>query len=355
MILTLVLLAVLGEDSFYRATALDRDGHPDQAADVYRSITEGPFADDALLELGRLLEEKLGDPVAAATTYERLAHEHPESRLAGRARRRAETLRQALGPDGRAAPAVAELNAILLGSAGEPREELVTRMEKLLAAWPDFPDAPRALVWMGNTLADLGRRDEALARYEAARTRFPTSEWAPRAARAEADLRLVLGDLGGAERLYATLPDADARESGLGRVAAARGRARWELLAWLVLGTSAVAAVVATRRAAGSFRTLLRPPIEVIFLLPFALLFIAAASSENVSMTRAVVGVCGGGLVCAWLSGVSLQAARPARGTRVMVTALLAASSIAAICYISIVRAGLHDFLVETLRFGPER
>ncbi len=359
MLLVLVLAAIAGEQEFYRAAALERDGRSAEAAEVYRSITEGPFADDALAELARLLEERLADPVAAAGAYERLVREFPESRLATRARRRAEALRAALGPDPRAVPAVAELSSILLGSAGRPREESIARMEALLAQWPDLPETPRALFWLGGALLEDGRRDEALVRLREAQRRFPGIPWAARAARAEGDLLLDLGDLDGAERAYASLPDEDGRRAALTRVATARGRRQRATLGWIVVGLGALAAVVETRRVSGRFRPLLRPPIEAIYFMPMAVLFVIAAATENVAMTRAVTWICVGGLVTAWLSGATLEAARaagrPVRGTRAIVHALVAATAMVAVCYISCVEAGIVDFLLETLRFGPER
>src|SRR5262249_54048894 len=113
VIAALVMLAVLdASGEFYRGTDLERDGRDAEAAEVMRRIVAeaptDPFADDALFELARLEEEKLGDPAGAARDYRRLAHDYPDSRLAVRAQRRAEALGRELGPEGAAAEAAAE-------------------------------------------------------------------------------------------------------------------------------------------------------------------------------------------------------------------------------------------------------
>jgi len=77
------------ESAFYAAAALERDGRPAEAVEALLALVERDpgdlFADDALLESARILEERLADPVRAAALYERLARDYPASRLATRA------------------------------------------------------------------------------------------------------------------------------------------------------------------------------------------------------------------------------------------------------------------------------
>lgn len=363
------------EAEFYRGANLVRDGRHEEAAALFRALAErspgDPFADDALAELARLEEEKLLDPVAALSTYERLLRDYPQSRLAGRARHRAEALRAALGPDGRNAAAVAEWNAILYGFASRPRAESIARAEKLLAEYPDFAAAPRVTYWLG-TQHELERRhDEALARYREVQRRWPESEWAVRARRGEGDVYLERGELDAAEKVYrslATVAGDDAAERRIAEEALARvHRARWlrraQLAAHAVLAILLVLAAATARAVAGSWRTALRalrrPPAEVVYLAPVLALFVAAALTDHETLYRAVAQVAGGGLAVAWLSGALLEAARARFGRvtprRAFAHAVAAALAVVCLVYVAVTREDLIGRLVETFRHGPER
>jgi len=346
------------ESAFYAAAALERDGRPAEAVEALLALVERDpgdlFADDALLESARILEERLADPVRAAALYERLARDYPASRLATRAQRRAEALRAALGPGGAHAREVAEMNAILIGFPTRSREESIARMEKLLASSPEFPDAPRAMLWLGTTLEGGGRRDEALARYREVRRRWPDGEWAARAARAEGDLLLARDELDAAEAAYRAL-SGEARDAMLTRVAVERGRGRLAVAAWIVLALAVAAALAVVWRRAGGLRPLIRPPAEVLYLLPVALLLAAAGLTENEALARAIAFVCAGGLVITWLSGAALEAARPVGRARLASHLVVVALAVAAVVYLAVSRERLIDFILETVRFGPER
>ena len=344
---------------FYRGTNLERDGKDAEAAEVFRQIVAtapgDPFADDALFELARLEEERLGDPAEAARDYQRLARDYPQSRLATRAQRRAEALAKELGAGGPAnADAAAEWGRIFYGFAGRPRAETIQRVEEFLARHPDFPDLGHATYWLATLLGAEGRVADALVRLRDVETRFATTDWAARARRTEGDLLLGAGDLDGAEAAFRAV---DATE-GLRRVAALRWRSRAAVLCWIVIGLAGAGALVAIRRASGSFRPLLRAPAELLYLLPVAGIFAAAAMTENVVLGHAVEIICAGGLAAAWLSGAALDAAR-ARGrlsfARAALHAVVAAAAVLSVAYIAVTRERLVDQLVETVRFGADR
>jgi tetratricopeptide (TPR) repeat protein len=356
--LVVVFAALDASAEFYRGTDLERDGKDAEAAAVFAKIVadtpSDSFADDALFELARLEEEKLADPVGAARDYRRLALDYPDSRLAVRAERRAEALGRELGPTGQAAAAAAEWGKIFYGFSARPRPETIHLVEDFLARHPDYPDAAQAVYWLATLLDGEGRSREALSRLRDVETRFPSSEWAPRAHTKEGDLLLDAGDLDGAAAAYR----AGGASEGQRRVAVWRWRARATAAAWIVIAAAALAGLFAVRRAAGSFKPLLRAPLELVFLLPVAGLFAAAALTENAVLGHAVELICVGGLAAAWLSGAALDAQR-ARGPitlrRVGAHVALTSLAILAVGYIAVTREKLVDQLVETVRFGAER
>jgi len=357
-VLVLVLLATT-EDDFYRAVALAKEGQPAAAARAMRRVADGDdaFADDALAELARVDEEQLADPVAALAAWEELVRRFPQSRLAVKAEKRAGALREALGPGGAAAPAVAEWQKILNAFGSVPHAESLARAEALLAAHPDFGGAPQVAYWIGTVLEQDGDPAAALARWREVATRWPTSEWAARAQRRIGDILLGRGAIDGAEAAYRAAGSAD----GLARIARERFRERLAAGAWALLVLLAVGAAVEARRLAGSTRgaaaLLARPPAEALYLLPVAAIIVGAGLTENWAIGHALVFICAGGLVVAWLSGALLEGARsrgPVGWRRVATHVLAATLAIAAICYISVTRERLADMLVETIRFGPD-
>jgi tetratricopeptide (TPR) repeat protein len=360
-------------DEFYRAMNLDREGKPAEAAAVLSALVErapdDPFADDALLELGAIYEEKLRDPVRAAETYERLLTRFPDSRHALRARRHAERLRAALGPGNQAAAPLAELNDILYGFAQRPRAESIARMERLVRDHPDFPEAPRAVFWLGSAYQQDGRAGDALARYRDVLARWPDGDWAVRAQKATGDVLLARGDFDGAQAAYRALrgrgdPTLElTADEALRRLAIERWRARATWASWALVALFAAGMIVVARHAAGSWRSagraLARPPVEFWYLVPVALLFAFAAMTEHQGLGRAVEVILAGALVVTWLSGAALEAVRARRGrvslVRAVGQAAWSGTTILAICWIAVTRERLLDMLMETVRFGAER
>lgn len=359
------------ETAFYQATDLAAAGRHVDAVAAFLTLVDrspsDPFADDALAEAARLLDERLGDPLRAAATYERLVASFPASRLARRAAARAQTLRTGAGPGGRDAATLASFQEILTGFSGRPRSESIARMEALLVESPGFAEAPRARFWLGSQLLSEGRLDEALVAFRAVATDWPQSEWAPRARKAEGDVLLAAGDLDGAVGAYRAL----ARDGGsewtrtvgeaIRRVQVERWRARGVKGAWVVVGLFLAGMLAVARRGRGSWRqaviSLARPPIELWYLLPVALLFVAASLTENGAIARAVAWICAGALVITWLSGAALDATSAVRPrlAQALAHAGAAAATMVAICAIAVVRERLVDLLVETIRFGVER
>jgi uncharacterized membrane protein YhaH (DUF805 family) len=315
------------------------------------------FAADALFEAALVSEEHLGDPARAARLYEEVARRYPQSRLARRARTRADFLGASLRTG---AQPLAEYQSILSGFSRRPPAESLAKMEALLAAHPDFALADRALYWLGESYAAQHRFAEAFARFETLERRFPSSEWAGRAQKARGDLELELGHPLAARRIYRALAQSP---RPLDRAAAAEGLVQVEsfiarriglALAIAYLLAFLIAHALLVRRLHAS----LRPPVEVLYYGPVALLFVVAACTENSSIGLATAGIAVGGGLVVWSSS-ALTTARLRSGA-IRLRARLARIAfnffaVLAAAYIAVQATGLTDLVIETLKSGPDR
>jgi TolA-binding protein len=349
-----------GAAAFQAATALEAAGRANQAADALEALARAhsldPIAADALFEAAVIAEEKLADPERAARDYAEVVARFPRSRLERRARLRAEFLHAALGSG---AGPLKEYQAILDEFAAHHAVAPVTaRMEHLLKTHPEFTLTDRALYWLGARYAEARRYDEATARYLAVETRFPGSEWAPRAKKARGDVALERGHLLLARRIYGELAaDADpiARAAGTdGRARAASALVRRALS--IGFGIYLFLAVALGLRA---LRTRpLKPSAELIYYAPVAGVFVLAAATENLAIAIATSTIACGGAIVLWLGGALARArsleARPFSFGERLLGSSAAALAVIAIVYLAIEHTGLTDFVIETLRSGPE-
>jgi len=97
-----------------------------------------------------------------------------------------------------------------------------------------------------------------------------------------------------------------------------------------------------------------RPPAEVLFLVPIGGVLVALALTGNPLVARTVIAIVGGGIATSWLSGAILAGTRP-RLRVALLHAAFAVLAIGAICYLAIDRGRLIDLLIETWKSGPER
>lgn len=319
-----------------------------------------PALPDALFAAARACEDRLLDPARALALYDRLLREAPDSAIAIPAARRAEALRLQIGADGEHAQKAADYAKLVADADRVPLEELVRRADELsAAAWPGAPDVA---LWIADALRTRGRAAEALRRYEAAIARWP--ERAVAARRGAAGSAIDAHDWADAERLIAQLPavtptDALLRDNLQAELRAARTTSRRALASWIALAL-ALAALVASL-AEATFRggrrwPSLRPPFEVLFLAPIALVMIAVAFLTRAAVAPAIAQISLGGIGFAWLSGMTLDLLR-ARDRRVHLRSLLhivaCAGGAVAIGYLAIVRGGLVELLAETVQAGP--
>jgi hypothetical protein len=219
-------------------------------------------------------------------------------------------------------------------------------------------------LWLGDAWARLGAHGRALAWYEKSDAAATTALEHFRAGLARAELFSRMGEHDRAERTLRALdpPDDLARMAIVDELAdndTARTRARWAFIARVVLGACFLLAIVTLRRRAGSFRAAARalwpPPLEVLYLVPVALVLGAVANTGNLLAARAVQLVLVGAVAITWLSGSSLQLARADdRSKSAIAHAFVAALATLALVYAAVMREQLLDVLVETWRSGHD-
>jgi hypothetical protein len=138
--------------------------------------------------------------------------------------------------------------------------------------------------------------------------------------------------------------------------AAWRRTIRWAMRG--VLAVLAALALVALRRAAGTWgaalRRLVRPPTEAIYIVPLAVMLIVIAATGNPLVARAVRSIALAGVVASWISGAILEGRERVRLRRALVHGALAIVAILAATYLAVDDGHLIDFLRDTWREGHE-
>lgn len=336
---------------------------PSAVARAVEDVERSSHDPDVLFAAGRACEDKLLDPARALAIYERILREMPDARVWAAAQRRAEALRAELGPNREHAREATELAQLVADADHLPPAEITRRATALADA--EWPGAPTAALWLADWLRRTSQFAEAQARYAAVATRWPGSPQAIIALRSGAGNALDAHAWSLAEELAHRLPTQDPSDAVLRDdllEAASRGRLRDRLYrsAWLVLGVVLAALALSLAEAAlrgGRRRPSLRPPAEVLFLAPVAAVLIAVAFTAHRAIVPAVTMISVGGLVFAWLSGAALDLLR-ARDRPVHARAILHIAAcvvgVVALGYIALMRDGLLEMLIETVRFGPD-
>ena len=339
--------------------------------DVERAIAEitqrpaGEASPDALFAAARACEDKLLDPGRAAAIYDRLIADHPGARATAAAARRSAAIHELIGPRGETAAQAGALARLIARSDTDPPATVIERGDQLArAAWPG---APMAALWLADWRRRTGQLADALVRYEAVAARWPQLPQGRAALRGGAGCALearawpLAEDL--AHRLATAVPTARAERAEL-LAAAARGRHRDRAVAaaWLAIAAAFAALLgslleTALRSAPGTRWSILRPPVEILFLGPVAGVLIGVAVTAHRLIAPAVATIALGGLAQAWLSGAALDRLRAhGRPYRLRSVAHVVACcvGVAALGYVAMTRDNLLDMLYETVRFGPE-
>lgn len=329
---------------------------------VVAAAPDSPWADQALLEAGAVAERQ-GELAAARGLYRRVLAEHPGARSTRLAEVRLAALDLAGGADGHWDPVAAEHERLVqAAAAGDPTAR--PAMAALLDRNPGYPRWAAAALWLADAAVRAGDHLDAAVWYRRVRIVATSPGERFRAGLGEAGGWRVLGEL---ERARATLvalepPDAiaaGARAQALEVIDRSRQRRAWVWAAGLSLAGAALAALIALRRRRGSWLGALRglwpPPIEVAYLVPVAAALIFIGETGNPLAARAAESILLGAVVIGWGSGAVLRAAaaRPGRAGMLVHVAIVVAATLAVI-YLTVIREGLIDLLIETWRSGHE-
>ena len=332
-------------------------------ADIERAPSTTPHLDEALRKAARACEDVLADPARALALYERILREFPNGSASRLARVRAQLLREQIGTGNAHAAEAAELAALRTGADRTPAVDLVRRADALAAR--DWPGAPDAALFLAEWLQRTGRIGEARARYAAIVERWPGTPQSLAAARGSALTAMLEHDWDRAEELARALPAVDdtdrvLREELLDKIARGRQFDFWYRVAWIVLVLAVLVLVVSLLDAAlrgGWRRPSLRPPVEVLFLLPIGAVLIGVALTTHYAMAPAVTILTLGGLALAWISGITLDLLHTHRrrvGVRGAVHVVLCLAAVAALLYIVLTHDNLLEMMIETIKFGPD-
>lgn len=360
-----------GDEAFRAAQQRATAGDP-AAIDAYEQIGNSRpitrWTDDAWAEAARLAE-RAGDYARARRALEAVLAISSDTQLVRRARGTLERLASITG-DGQWDAIAKEHERLVTEVFGgdDPRAEL-TALAALVDQHPDYPRANAVRGALARGWEQEGDRALALRWYRAAAA-AGTAEPGRRSHLELVRALLRADELDEAEREIAVLSGGG--EGSTGTVDSAGLRAVREQLAtaqrrawvrralWAALALLLSGALLVLRRDTGSLaaagRRLVRPPIEVMFLVPLATLLIVVGYQGNPLVAHAVRDIAIGGLLIAWISGALLEATRARHGRvpvrRALIHAALAVAAVAALAYLALDRDRLLDLVSETWRGG---
>jgi tetratricopeptide (TPR) repeat protein len=343
-------------DRFDTAIALERSGKWDEAAAALEAFARASPTDalaaDALAEAALLCDTRLYAPRRALALYALLVERYPDDRNARRAAARRAELESWLRADG---DDLATFERIIGDGGAPPRPAARAEMSAFLAAHAGFPLADRGHLWLGHALEAAGDLDGAQARYDAALALHGAE--ASSAARARAALLLRRGRLDDAHAAYdamGTLADPVARlarEAGLAAVRRARrGRALLYAAALFLVAFALFTLFVGYRR-------LWPPASELYFFAPVAILFAIVGMAKGGTAARAIALIASGAVMALWLGGAARLGlrARNASSSSLIALAIATAVAVVLVAVLAIHTSHLTDFVLDTLRDGPER
>ena len=332
-------------------------------ADIERAPADTQYLDEAMREAARACEDVLADPARALALYDRILAEFPNGSASRVARVRARLLRDRVGTGNVYAKEAAELAALVTSADDTPLAEVVRRAEALAAL--DWPGAPDAAFFLAEWLQRTGRLADAQRRYAAVEARWPGTPQALAARRGGASVAIMAHEWSRAEQLARALPVADEadrvlREELLDRIERGRRLDFWYRIAWILLIgclLGLVASLVEAALRGGWRRPSLKPPVEVLFLLPIGAVLVGVALTSHYAIAPAVLVLSVGGLVLAWISGITLELLRAHRrpiGLRAAINVTLCLVCVIALVYIVLTHDDLLDMMIETIQFGPD-
>jgi tetratricopeptide (TPR) repeat protein len=309
------------------------------------------------------LAERAGDYARAQRDLEQVLATTHDDQLARRAHGDLARLAGVAGATGQWGAVAAQHDRLeaRLGASGDPKPTL-RELEAMIEANPGYPRAWSAMIAVAHGWERDGDAGRALGWLHRARDAAPAGADRVHASAELARTLIRHGGLAEARTEIDAIPDAALATALRGQLARAETR---RTIRWLVAGLLVVlltAAIVSLRRVTGSWRAvmrrLVRPPAEVIYLVPIALVFVIVAQMGNPLVASAVRVIAIAGVAIAWLSGVTLEAVRQQRGRirlpRAASHALAALLAVAGSAYLAIDRDRVIDLVIETWHEGPQ-
>ena len=364
-ILTVIVCAALlagaaaahadGRGEYNRALALEKDGKHAAALAALKALgaVKGEFADDALLEAGRIHEEELLEGPQAMEQYAALLRDFPNSRLQRRAAARLEALRTV---EPRFLKPALEFRRAILDFPAD-NKAATDRVQRLLSGTPDYPGADHAYYWLGEVAR--GRRDatQAAGYYQTVIQKFPQSQWAWKARRSLGDIAYDRKDYTAAAELYreaAQAPDPHLKSAAQVDVERAElhvFRHRAANLSFVALLACWAYLVVRLRRLPMGLRTAARPVPEAWVLLALSLAVLAVTAvgprAELLGIALTLLTF----LVTVQLSGTLLRHHSFGFVGKLLYFSAAALVS-SGVLYGAVVKMGHMGSLVHTFKFG---
>ena len=332
-------------------------------AAIERAPADTPYLDEAMREAARACEDVLADPARALALYDRILGEFPNGSASRVARVRARLLRDRVGAGNAYAREAAGLAQLVTTADQLSATDVIARADALAAI--DWPGAPDAVMFLAEWLQRTGRLDEAQRRFAEIETRWPDRPQAQAARRGGASTAIMSHAWNRAEALtrgLVVIDEADRvlRDELLDRIDRGRRLDFWYWVSWaLLVGCLAglIGSLLEAGLRGGRRKPRFRPPVEVMFLFPVGAVLVGVALTTHRAIAPAVLVLSIGGLVLAWLSGITLELLRARRrriALRAVIHVVLCLGAVVSLVYITLTHGDLLDMMIETVQFGPD-
>lgn len=224
-----------------------------------------------------------------------------------------------------------------INNAGDPRAAL-GQLERLVRENPRYPRAPMLMVQIATAWAREGESERALDWLAKARTTAATPTDRLHTSIEYVRMLIRVDHLDDADRELAKLDASPLMRANLrDQLEDARLRRH---IRWVMYGVLVVLAALAAWSLRGRYRRLLRPPLEVIYMLPIGLVLAAVSATGNPLVARAIRWIIVAGIAITWVAGTIEK----------RLAVVLAVVAVAAATYIAVDHGPLIELLRETWR-----
>jgi hypothetical protein len=340
------------------AMELATSGKNREAVDKLKAVAAAgaDYADEALLEIGRICEEELFDGFCAKFAYEDMLGRFSGSRLLERATLHLEGLKPIL-PE--------HMDATLryrraVRDFSKDKNAALSKVLLILDVDPDMPEADQARYWVGESYRGMDEDVKATGIFNELVRRSPGSIWARKA---EYSLGLMAQEkkdyISAVAKFTAASATSDTAMAAAAKQSAERAAVhlfRMRMANWaidvVIVGWVLFAVVLFRRKI--SLSKLLGPLVETWVIAAGSVVMLAIIWVMCRQYFGWLAAMFGATAVTAQLSGVYLKNSRPGKaGAVAYAAAVLALAS--CIIYAAMVKAGLFGAIVHTVVYGVEK